>query len=308
MDIKKDLGKTEKEYSKQELAKIAEQTGMVLPKNLGDKVMNSLLEKSGSGRLTFPNNYAVGNALAKGMIAMKRATGYDKASEDSKAEALLDMVVMGHYPGKHGYYICYGTKMTWFPKYTGKMFVVNRALGITITAQPVYAGDDFSYEIIDGVYSNIKHSQTLDTVDSKKIIGAYAIAKTNDDKKEFVRAEVMSIAQIKEAWSMSTNKKTKDQFEEEYARRTVYNRLTKWFAETTDIDSEILDVAIANENKHYDFDKNNVVEEFPKDVSSSKEDFEPKDVEDVNFNKETGEVKDGEEEEKNGEKRNTLFD
>jgi hypothetical protein len=106
------------------------------------------------------------------------------------------------------------------------------------------------------------------------------------------------MAQIKDAWSQATFKsaQNKDKFEEEFARRSVYNRLTKWFAETSNIDSELLDVARENENKHYDFEKSNVV---PQDVELGEKDFEEKeeDGEKANslpkHNRETGEIEEG---------------
>jgi len=241
--------------SKEEMNAIIEQQKLVMPVNVSDRVMNTLLSKSENGKIAFPKDYAIGNALNAGYIKMQGSKGFANATPASKAEALLDMVLLGQYPGKHGYFITYGSEMTWFQKYTGRMYVVNRALGLKISAQPIYKDDEFSYEVDKGVYRNIIHKQNFNNIDSNKIIGSYAIAVTDDENETFVRAEIMTMAQIEQAWAQSTNAKKKEKFREEYARRSVYNRLTKWFAETKNIESEILNISTKNDYQHYEFEE-----------------------------------------------------
>lgn len=248
------MKKDEIVINKEELKAFMDQSNMVIPKNIGDKVMNSIISKSEQGRLTLPSDYNVGNALLAGWVAMQDAENFKVSTELSRIEALVDMSLMAHYPKKHGYFIVYATKMTWFPKYTGKVYTVNRALGIEISAQVIYEKDDFSYEVEDGVYFNIIHKQELKNIIKGEEIGAYAIAR-DEKTKDVIRAEVMTMVQVRESWSKSKFDKDKKLHTEEFIRRSVYNRITKWFMETKNIVGGLIDVARDNENKHYDYTK-----------------------------------------------------
>lgn len=243
-------------------------------KKMVDIIIKDVDAKVNEGILHLPGNYSVGNALKVGYLRMQEAVNFDKATDKSKAEALLDMALMGHNATKHGYFIVYGTRMTWFPSYLGKMATIKRALGITITAQPIYEKDEFVYDLEDGIYSNLSHKQKLENLEDP-IIGGYAIAKNEDG--EIVRCEVMTMRQIKESWSKSKTNKDHKEHQEEYVRRTLFNRISKYFLKTSDDSDLLMDTAVSNEEKHYEYDRTVVEGEV----------HEPKQID---FDDETGEV------------------
>jgi recombination protein RecT len=218
-------------------------------KSLVDRVANNIKIKLSEGRIVLPNDYRQGNALAQAILEMQQAKNYHKSTESSKAEALLDMVLLAHYPKKHGYFIVYENRMTWFPKYTGKMYTINRALDLEINASVIYEKDEVDYTIKNGIISEIIHKQKFQNIDSNNIIGAYAIATNSAGKEKF--AEIMTMEQIQQAWDMSKFNKTKKTFREQYAKRSVINRLTTHIIETSKTDSNLMDIIQQNEHKHY---------------------------------------------------------
>jgi recombination protein RecT len=163
------------------------------------------------------------------------------------------------------------------------MFTINRALGIEISAQVIYQDDEFTYDMNDGIITNIKHKQEFKNIKKDKMVGAYAIA-VDQETREFNRAEVMNMDQIKESWSKSRTDKDKKKHTEQYAKRSVLNRLSTWFIETQDIENGLIDVAVKNEQKHYDYEEVEVVDETQKVIS-----FETKE-ETTPHNEDTGEV------------------
>lgn len=100
----------------------------------------------------------------------------------------------------------------------------------SVSAQVVYANDEFSYTLGDD--EGIKHVPRLDG-DRGKPVAAYAIAKLKDGS---IQREVMTIDQIESVRSVSRSKDKgpwKDWWDE-MARKTVFRRLSKWLPMDTE--------------------------------------------------------------------------
>ncbi|MGJ0847461.1 recombinase RecT [Tissierella praeacuta] len=241
------------------------------------------------GELTFPENYIPENALKSAYLVLQETTDRDKkpvlktCSNASIANSLLSMVVQGLNPDKQQcYFIAYGNKLVLQRSYFGAMHVAKTVDPNIedIYAAAVYEDDDFEYEIKHGKERVIKHTQKLANKDKDKIIGAYATILYKDGKE---LSTVMTMDQIKQAWSKSSMKPVDDkgnikpfsthgQFTEEMAKKTVINRACKYvinsssdtniitkFAKELDIDiAEAETEAIIEENanqEYLDFDE-----------------------------------------------------
>lgn len=241
-------------------------------KNISDSVQNRVKEFTETGRLDLPKDYSVGNALTSAWLVLQSVTAKGGAlalevcTQASIANALLDMVVLGHNPVKHGYFIAYGDKLTWFPSYFGKSAALKRLEGFDKEpiATLIYKDD----ELVFG-HNEIGEELISDHVSSWKnkltgvIEGAYATVKQGD----ITRSAVMTMAEIKEAWTKNpspNNRRDHTEFTGEFAKRTVINRLIKTILKTSNDDSLLADTIVENEEKHYIFDTDVVKSEEEK--------------------------------------------
>lgn len=170
-------------------------------------------------------------------------------TKDSIANALLDMVVQGLNPAKkQGYFIVYGSQLTFQRSYFGTMAVTKRvAKAKSIDAAVIYEGDTVDYEIINGRIANLKHKQQFENIDKEKIIGAYATIVLPEGE---VYIELMTIAEIRQAWSKAQfwskdqdkekEGSTHDEFKQEMAKKTVINRACKKFLNSSDDESVMM--------------------------------------------------------------------
>lgn len=246
------------------------------------------------GELTFPDNYIPENALKSAYLVLQETTDRNKkpvlqtCSNASIANALLSMVVQGLNPDKQQcYFIAYGNKLVLQRSYFGAMHVAKTVDSNIedIYAAVVYEDDDFEYEIKHGKERVIKHTQKLANKDKDKIIGAYATILYKDGKE---LSTVMTMDQIKQAWSKSSMKPVDDkgnikpfsthgQFTEEMAKKTVINRACKYVINSSsdqnivakfakELDSEIAEAEMQMEIEEnanmemLDFDDEDVIE------------------------------------------------
>ena len=81
--------------------------------------------------------------------------------------------------------------------------------------------------------------------------------------------------EIRESWSMSKTNREHKEFTGEFAKRTVLNSLLKNILKTSTDDDLVAEKMIETENEHYEFDKNNVVEDVKQTVEekTAKEDL-----------------------------------
>ena len=195
--------------------------------------------------IDLPASYSVGNALKAAWLVLQEtedrnhAKALDVCTKDSIANAMLDMVVQGLNPIKNQvYFIVYGKQLTAQRSYFGSMAVakmVNPDID-EFSYSVVYEKDQFKYGIKNGKKSVIEHGQELGNVDKKNIIGAYAISL--DKAGEPLRAEIMTIEEIKQAWKQSKMNPITDKgdvkvdsahgkFTADMAMKTVVNKLCK---------------------------------------------------------------------------------
>lgn len=213
----------------------------ILQKGTVDVVSKEIREFEQKGELSFPANYNPENALKAAWLTLQNtvnkngASVLDSCTQDSIANALLDMVVQGLTPAKkQGYFIAYGRNLVFQRSYFGTMAVTKRVSGATdIVPQVVYEGDEFDYEIQGAKKKIITHKQKLGNVNKDKIMGAYCtIIFPNGE--EFT--EVMSFDEIKQSWKMSRTKEssTHTDFTQEMAKKTVVNRTCKAYINSSD--------------------------------------------------------------------------
>lgn len=194
------------------------------------------------GGLVLPERYAWQNALKSAWLVLQDATiqggphkdkrVLDVCSERSVANALLDMVVQGLNVGaKQGYFIPYGTTLTFQRSYFGSIAVAKRVAGVEdVRALPIYQEDAVELEVEDGRRRIVSHRQTFASIREGTLVGAYAIVDLRDRPS---LVEVMTIEEIRTSWGQSRGyrydpkKGTHASFPEAMALRTVIQRALK---------------------------------------------------------------------------------
>lgn len=237
-----------------------QETSVVL-RTLTEKTESRVNELIKGGRLNLPKDYSVGNAMSSARLLLEQTKDKNgnpvlqSCSQASIANALLEMAILGLNPAKkQGYFIAYGTTLTWFTSVFGKVTALKRIDGIDTEpiATIIYENDKFELLIDeDGNEVVVNHLTTWANKASNKYLGAYATIKVDGVRK----SAVMTMDQIKEAWSKSISSKNHEQFTTEFMKRTVINRLTKYILQTTSDKSVMVDTLIANEARHFDFDE-----------------------------------------------------
>lgn len=243
----------------------------VLSETSKAKALRTLTERTESrvvdlvkqGRLNLPKNYSVGNALNSARLMLENTKDMygvpvlNVCTSTSIMNSLLDMAILGLNPAKkQGYFIAYKNQLTWFTSVYGNMAVLKRLEGVETepVATIIYENDVFDLVIDEEGYETVRnHTTSWANKNSGKYLGAYATVKV----KGIVKSEVMTMAQIKEAWQKSQMKnKNHDEFTTEFMKRTVINRLVKRIIFSSD-DKELLLVQtmIKNEEQHFNFEE-----------------------------------------------------
>jgi recombination protein RecT len=234
-----------------------------MERNISERVANRVQELVKSGRINLPANYSVGNALSSAWLTLQNVKdpqgrrALEVCTKESVANALLDMAIMGLNPAKkQGYFIPYGDQMAWFTSYFGKCAVVKRLKGIETepVATIIYEGDEIELAFNELGEEYVKfHKTTWQNKQKGVRVGAYATVKQGN----IIRSAVMTRAEIKEAWTKNPSPKNKRdhvEFEGEFMKRTVINRLVKMIIQTSNDDDLLAETMIVNEDKHYDFE------------------------------------------------------
>lgn len=219
-------------------------------RNITDQVLSRVASFQAAGEMRLPKDYSPENALKSAYLILSEAKDKDgkqvlqSCSQESIAQALLKMVTEGLSPMKRqGSFIAYGGRLSWQREYAGNIAMARRVGGLKkIKANAIFEGDVFEFEVDTetGRRRLIKHTQTLKTVGSGKIIGAYAITELEDGTKDM---EVMDIVKIQKAWEQSINKGKSPahiNFPDQMAAKTVINRACKLLINTSD-DSDLYD-------------------------------------------------------------------
>jgi recombination protein RecT len=245
------------------MEKETEKTVATVKQDISAQVLARIDAFQSSGELTLPKGYNAENALKSAYIILSDPKNniLAKCDKSSIAEALLKMVVYGVSPiKKQCYFIPYGEKLECSISYAGNIAIAKRYGGLkSIKGNAIFEGDTFEFEV-DGATGHrkvTKHIQTLESVGSNKIKGAYAVYELTDGS---VDVEIMSISQIQKAWDQGGSKGNSPahkNFADQMAIKTVLNRACKLLISSSD-DSVLYDpleeehIDVASENVNYE--------------------------------------------------------
>lgn len=199
-----------------------------------------------NGELKLPQDYNVENALKSAYIILSNPKDnlLAKCAPASVAEALLKMVVYGVSPiKKQCYFIPYADKLECSISYAGNIAIAKRYGKLkSIKGNAIFDGDTFEFEVdnVTGRRKVIKHVQTLDSIGTNKIKGAYAVYELTDGT---IDTEVMNISQIQMSWNQGGSKGASPahkNFADQMAIKTVINRACKLLISSSD-DSVLYD-------------------------------------------------------------------
>jgi len=271
----------------------------LLKKDTVDVVTKKIAEFKNTGEIKFPETYCPENALKSAWLILQEVETKDKkkaldvCSKDSIANTLLDMVIQGLSPAKKQcYFIPYGSQLQLQRSYFGTLAITKRLKEIKdIRSQVIFEDDELEITIEDGSRKITKHIQKLQNIDTNKIIGAYTIIEKTD---ETIYTEIMSMAQIMQAWRQSKmypmdGDKIKEtsvhgKFTDQMALKTVINRACKNFANTSD-DSDILiesfNRTTENEYKGEKDVKRDISQEIEENANKEEIDFKEEVVNEV---------------------------
>lgn len=253
--MEKNTTKNQMEISVQQLQK----QGLVMPKNITDKVFNTLSVYQSQGTVNFPQNYSVGNALKSAWLIYQQDAKLQACDPNSVANALLDMCIGGLNPSKSQcYFVPMGNKCTLMTSYFGKQTMVKRIKGVKdVRADVIYR--DTKYELIVDVFGNddiqITEPCPLDKRKNENIIGAWARIILDPEifgTDSFVT--IMTLEDIQNAFNMGNAKgasKAHKSFLNEMAKKTAINRCIKNFVNTRDDQDIIIDVLNRTTNAEY---------------------------------------------------------
>jgi recombination protein RecT len=225
-----------KEKSKNQKTDLA-----LMKRDVVDVVTQRIGQLVGDGKLHLPADYSAENALMAAWLKLQSTVDKDKrpaldvCTKDSIANALLDLIVQGLTPAKDQcYFVVYGDKLVCLRSYFGDEALLKRVYPeARVYAEPIYQGDELEYEIQRGRKRITKHKQKFGSVgDLNTIVGAYAVVEPGDGHEP--HCEIMTIDQIKKAWSRGENWPPRQgkmsahtDHPEEFVKKTVIARACK---------------------------------------------------------------------------------
>lgn len=251
----------------------------IVQKDTVDIVADKVRKFQESKELCLPQNYSAENAMKSAWLTIQEIKDKNQkpalsvVTRDSVANALLNMCIQALDPAKKQcYFIVYGNQLIMQRSYFGTMHVakmVNPDI-VDIVAQCVYAGDIFKYEIKRGKKVVVDHQQDLDNIKKSNIRAAYCSIFFKDGTEQ---STIMTIEEIKQAWSQSLTKPFDEngvlkkasvhgKFTEEMAKKTVINRACKTIINSSDDSSLVLehfnetDAAMAKAEAQAEIDEN----------------------------------------------------
>lgn len=230
------------------------ETGLTLTK---EDALNNVVAKieslKKSNDIVLPANYNEANAInaawlmlqdVKCKVGNEYKPALEVCSKNSIIESLYNMTIQGLNPvKKQCYFVPYGGKLTLMRSYMGTVAVTKRLKGVKdVKAFAIYDGDKFDMTFNKNTYNiDFDYEPKFQNIDNKKIKGAFAIVIGDNGEKLYT--EIMTMEQIKKAWSMSktykNDSKVHNDFTEEMAKKTVINRACKKFFNTSD-DNDLL--------------------------------------------------------------------
>jgi recombination protein RecT len=264
-----------------------EKTAVATVKNdISAQVLAKIDAFEKSGDLTLPKDYKVDNALKSAYIILSDPKNniLVKCDKSSIAEALLKMVIYGVSPiKKQCYFIPYGDKLECSISYAGNIAIAKRYGNLkSIKGNAIFEGDTFEFEVdqTTGRRKIIKHIQTLESVGTNKIKGAYAVYELKDGT---IDVEVMNISQIQTSWNQGGSKgntPAHKNFADQMAIKTVLNRACKLLISSSD-DSVLYDPL--EEETTIDVTDANVQHEIKTKANKETLDFNKSEIEEAVF-------------------------
>ena len=225
-------------------------------RNITDNVLNKIHQFQSNGQIYFPENYSPENALKSAWLKLQEVKdkngklALETCTQPSIANALLSMVIQGLNPMKNQcYFIPFGNQLTLMRSYFGSIAVAKQFGEIKdITAEVIYEGDNVETSINKGKTIITSHTRSFENINKANIVGAYATILYKNNTEESI---VMTIDQIKTSWKKSKlNPEGKDsthsQFTEDMCKRTVINKICKYYINTKD-DSNLNMIKMAYE-------------------------------------------------------------
>ncbi len=219
-------------------------------KELQKSVIEQIQKFQELGQIKLPPEYSPENAVRAAFLILQETKdkneklALDTCTKISIGSAMLKMVVQGLNPLKgQCSFVVFGNTLTLMREYHGTIALAKRVGGVKqVKGQVVYEEDEFEYSIdsATGRKTVVKHVQAMENVNNEKIRGAYAVAMLDDGS---VDTEVMTISQIRQAWSMGATKGQSPahlKFTDQMAIKTVASRLCKLYISTSS-DSDLYD-------------------------------------------------------------------
>lgn len=220
-------------------------------KAITDVVFNRVQNLQANGAIDFPANYSVGNALKSAFLILKEAVTRDKkpvlqaCTQESIANALLDMVIQGLNPAKQQcYFIPYGNQLQMIRSYLGDITLIKRVKGVKdVVAYPIYKNDELElgFDLLSGKQVIKKYNPSINH-NANDLIGALGLIIGD---KEVLAIEYMDMLQIKNAWNQGTmkgNSPAHKNFPDQMAIKTVIKRICKKYVNTADDSDKIAEL------------------------------------------------------------------
>lgn len=256
-------------------------------RNITDNVLNKIKQFQQAGQIYFPANYSPENALKSAWLELQEVKdksgklALETCTQASIANTLLNMVIQGLNPSKKQcYFIPYGNKLTLARSYFGTIAVAKQFDEIEdVPAEVIYEGDKVETEIKRGKTIVKSHTRQFGNIDKDKIIGAYATIVYKDNTEESL---VMTIDQIRTSWKKSKmnpngTESTHSQFTEDMCKRTVINKLCKYYINTKD-DSNLNMIKKAFEVSDEEMKENEVEAEIQQNTAVEEIDIDTGEV------------------------------
>lgn len=236
-------------------SQVAQQQNQVAQKEKQNAFVTQVATKIESmkqqGQINLPDNYSAVNALQAAYFTLtavdfgSKQALIDKVTPESVAFALQDMAIQGlSVAKKQGYFVPYGDKLQFLRSYHGTQAVLKRLHGVKdLWANVIWKGEEFEVEYNErGQLAFKAHKVNWKAATGKKedIEGAYCIIE-REDGTQFLT--VMTMDEISTAWSTAKTQNVQNKYPQEMAKRTVINRASKAFINTSD-DSDLLIEAV----------------------------------------------------------------
>lgn len=216
----------------------------------GESTADAIIDKVrmfvDSGGIAIPKDYSVENAVRFAFLQLQELKDRNNqpvlevCSRNSVATAILKMAIQGLSLAKNQcYLIPYGNQLTFQRSAYGSVALAKRVSNVTeIKGVVIFQDDEFSFEILPTGRKNITcHKQTLESIATGAIRGAYAIITFSDGSTD---VDVMTYGQISASWSQGkAGTKTHEKFPEEMCKKTIINRAAKTFINESN-DSDLM--------------------------------------------------------------------